>query len=644
MKQALHFIKNFEPLWGNWFVESFLGEGSHSKVFLITKDELGFQYQSALKVFHITQKDSTKALKKEVLEEAQLLYSLRGNSHIVVYEDHQIIDLEDAPSFLILLRMEYLSSLTDFLHQNKTFTFHEFLNMAMDICSALEFCHNNHIIHRDIKPDNIFYKDHTFKLGDFSVSKKIDELHLTYTSVGTPVFSAPEVILNTPYDIRTDIYSLGLVLYKILNRNRLPFTPPAPLLIHPKDIRESIAKRLKGEPIPLPSFCVDQHNKLGEIILKACSFDPDNRFQNAKELKANFIELYKSMSSKELTLNLDLGYEPEAKPLIETEWMQTPLPNKTDKIHYGRAPLLGTELMKTDFSHTELIQEDFFHPDLNQVEKHIPPQDLPYGNLSNGNLMVNWRHCFIFSDVWSGFTLKKRDLEDTTLLLHDYCWHLTLMEDILFYTSGKHADSIYGLNLDTHENRLLVETASSHLAFHESHLYFINKDKNRNLYKTNLEEESPKLILDEYVREFVIYENTLFYTNMDGWIFSFHLLDKASKKCISDDSCGYLNPHLKTLYFVNKNNGNKITQISLDGNNKKVLGEFSAENLNVCQNRIYFSNRNDNFCLYSMDLKGKDPKKLWNAPSEYIHVLGNRVYFLQTSEPKNLCWVDCYKK
>jgi serine/threonine protein kinase len=634
--ESLQFIKKFEPLWGNWNVQKFIGEGSHSKVFLITKEELGFKYHSALKVFHITQKDNAEEFKKEVLGEAQLLYSLRGNSHIVVYEDHQIIDLKDGISFLILLRMEYLSSLTQFLDDNKTITLREFLNMAMDICSALEFCHGNNIIHRDIKPDNIFFKDHIFKLGDFSVSKKIDELHLSYTSVGTPMFSAPEVILNKPYDIRTDIYSFGLVLYKILNANRLPFTQNPPIEVSQKDIRESIGKRLSGETLPFPYSCKDQHINLGETIIKACSFDPQNRFQNATELKNKLVGIFKSLSTEELSIDLFLGHETLERTLQQTELMTACLnENLKDTLHL-KDQLLGTELMN----------ENFFYQELNHVENINTVQCTPYGNLSNGNLMVNIKDLLIYSDVWRDFSLRIKTEEKEELLLYDYCWNLTLneTENTLFYTSGKDEDGIYSLNLQTNDYTTILKTSSTNLVIHGNQLYFINKEENRNIYKTNLLKPDPVLVLPETVKEFLIHNNILFYTNRDGLLFSLNLLDGGSAKCISQDQCRYLNLCDKLLYYVNEKDGNKITKITFDGKRKKILGDFSAEYLNAYKDRIYFSNIEDNFCLYSINTKGEDSIKLWDYPSEYIHIIKNRVYFLQTLEPKKLFWVDCYKR
>ena len=96
------------------------------------------------------------------------------------------------------------------------------------MCSALELCRENNIIHRDIKPQNIFVSRYgVFKLGDFGVAKA-STIRTSADKVGTYSYMAPEVYKGKGYDDRVDIYSLGMVLYWLLNERRGPFLPMPP--------------------------------------------------------------------------------------------------------------------------------------------------------------------------------------------------------------------------------------------------------------------------------------------------------------------------------------------------------------------------------------------------------------------------------
>ena len=99
---------------------------------------------------------------------------------------------------------------------------------ARDIASALESCENARIIHRDVKPGNIFRnRDGLFKLGDFGIARQLDYSTGAHSIVGTPNFEAPEVAFGRPYGHSADIYSLGLVLFVLLNNGQRPFIKPS---------------------------------------------------------------------------------------------------------------------------------------------------------------------------------------------------------------------------------------------------------------------------------------------------------------------------------------------------------------------------------------------------------------------------------
>ena len=149
--------------------------------------------------------------------------------------------------------------------------------MGEELSEALIACHGQGVTHRDIKPDNVFVTAYGgFKLGDFGIARQLESSSgLMSTVAGTRNYMAPEVMLaKGRYDGTVDIYSLGLVLYQLANGGRLPFTEDA-------SDADALERRFSGEPLPAPS---DASPELARVVLKACAFNPQDRYQSAADL------------------------------------------------------------------------------------------------------------------------------------------------------------------------------------------------------------------------------------------------------------------------------------------------------------------------------------------------------------------------
>ncbi|MGN1318306.1 MAG: protein kinase [Lachnospirales bacterium] len=288
-------IKKFEPLWGKWYIKELLDEGGYGKVYRIEREEYGIIYKSALK--HIKVPKSQSEIKSIMMEgydnktittyyedfignlikEFALMSKLRGNSHIVSYEDHNIVKSEDKLQWDIFIRMELLTSLIDYISKNEIGR-KDIIKLGIDICKALEVCQKYNIIHRDIKPENIFVYDvGDFKLGDFGIARQIDKTMAGLSKKGTYTYIAPEIYKGEAYGSTVDIYSLGLVMYRLLNNNRMPFIPPYPQPVTYNDREISLVKRISGKELPKP---VNADGRLAEIVLKACAYNPKDRYEN----------------------------------------------------------------------------------------------------------------------------------------------------------------------------------------------------------------------------------------------------------------------------------------------------------------------------------------------------------------------------
>ena len=293
-------INDYEPLFGEWYVESLIGAGTFGKVYRIKREEYGKTYFSALKWISIpNNKAEIKNLRcdgmdadsiseyfsnivRDLTNEIQLMSRLRGQSCVVSYEDHKIIAKANGIGFNIFIRMELLTSLNDHMLAH-TYSSTDIIHLGINICEALELCQKYNIIHRDIKPDNIFVTDlGNYKLGDFGIARQLERTMSNMSTKGTFNYMAPEVYKQLKYDSSVDLYSLGIVLYRLFNNGRLPFLPLAPNPIRPEDRDESIIRRLSGEPMTFPQ---NAPGRLGEIILKACAYDPKDRYTSPKHLR-----------------------------------------------------------------------------------------------------------------------------------------------------------------------------------------------------------------------------------------------------------------------------------------------------------------------------------------------------------------------
>ena len=287
--------RQYGKVFDHWQIKEFLGSGSGGKtaVFRLVRSDSGWGV-SALKIVNLIEErgdigalsnyqrqeyiDAREERSRNAEQEVRLMDALRGNTNIVDYLDHTFVDWSDDTGFGrdMLIRMELLNDLRNDIRSGKIFSEAEILKIGHDICVALVLCHRKNILHRDIKPENIFQnKDGNYKLGDFGVSRVLDACPDAVASTGIGTFEyGPAEQMTGRYDKRVDIYSLGLVLYELSNDNRLPFA--ASTYVTGKEV----SKRLSGVPFPRPS---NASPALCKVILKACAFNPDERYQSAAE-------------------------------------------------------------------------------------------------------------------------------------------------------------------------------------------------------------------------------------------------------------------------------------------------------------------------------------------------------------------------
>ena len=294
-------IRAYEPLWGIWKIEKQLGRGSYGGVYLAYRADAP-DFRSAVKHVSIpadrselralmdegvaTDLESARAyydkLKDDLLAEIRFMYRLRGCGNIVAYEDHAVVEKKDMPGYDIFIRMELLKPLTEHASSNPL-SQGEVCRLGIDICNALEALEKERILHRDVKPANILVaRDGTYKLGDFGVARQMEKTSMVLSKKGTYSYMAPEVYRGEQAGKTADVYSLGLVMHRLLNGNRAPFLPPDGAITY-QDTELALAKRLAGKALPRPAYADEA---ISAVIGRACAFKPQERFASAGDMRA----------------------------------------------------------------------------------------------------------------------------------------------------------------------------------------------------------------------------------------------------------------------------------------------------------------------------------------------------------------------
>lgn len=180
------------------------------------------------------------------------------------------------------IAMELLTgkTLDELMREQKPMAVSQAVDLVAKICDALAYMHEKDITHRDLKPANIMIcEDGSLRIMDFGIAKAAGMRRVTFTgfspSMGTPDYMAPEQVKGRRGDQRTDIYSLGAILYELVT-GHTPFEGQNPFLL--------MQARITGDPEAPSNFNKDITPQLEEIILHAMEREPRNRYANAKEM------------------------------------------------------------------------------------------------------------------------------------------------------------------------------------------------------------------------------------------------------------------------------------------------------------------------------------------------------------------------
>jgi serine/threonine-protein kinase len=262
---------------GKYRIVARLGRGGMAEVYKAFQPSL--DRYVAVKVLHTFMAEEKDFLAR-FRREAKNVAALRHPNIVQVFD----FDVEDEQYYMV---MEFLDGPTlkgrlEALHlQGKRLPLKDVLRITRDVGSALGYAHERGIVHRDVKPANVILEaSGRVILTDFGVAKILTGTQFTATGtvLGTPAYMAPEQGLGQPGDGRSDIYSLGVMLYEMAT-GRLPFDADTPLAVVMKHIHD---------PLPLPRLVTpDLPESLERVILRALAKDPADRYDRVEAMLAD---------------------------------------------------------------------------------------------------------------------------------------------------------------------------------------------------------------------------------------------------------------------------------------------------------------------------------------------------------------------
>lgn len=252
-----------------------LGSGGMGTVYRAY--DLRLERDVAIKI--LSNEDLGTQGRTRLLQEARAVAKLNHPNIVAVYDAQE----EQGLSFIV---MEFARGKT--LRDKKPNTLSEIIPITRQICAALDHAHNAGIIHRDLKPENIMLVGSRVKLMDFGLARSTkDDFFQDGAIVGTPAYIAPEQLKENWVDARSDLYSLGILLYELVN-GRLPFQSTS--------FHSLILQHLQQAPVPPREINPELDAGFELLILKLLSKDPNDRYPSALAVLEELNALYPTHS------------------------------------------------------------------------------------------------------------------------------------------------------------------------------------------------------------------------------------------------------------------------------------------------------------------------------------------------------------
>ncbi|MCM1159184.1 MAG: DUF5050 domain-containing protein [Bacteroidales bacterium] len=648
------FLHSIQPFFTGWYMEDILGEGSSGTVYRIT-DRKG--NHCALKVIVIITPDDGAlsfeeqdfAAKKACLEEQtnaflaeiKVLQTLKNLDGIVNCEEYTVVDSPGGDRRFVLMRMALLQPLNKVLRMREAeFTGEETADIGIDLLTALSQCRLHHIIHRDIKPSNIFVTgDNRYLLGDFGSARLLEKTMMA-SHKGTLAYMAPEIAAGKSFNSAADIYSLGIVLYQLLNCRRLPFLTPS---FQFADIELAVEKRLSGVLLPCPE---NADEELGAIICKMCAYSPKERYASPEECLA---DLQRYRRHEKLPSKKKHGFRfavPGLLLLVMLLFTANALRENPDRlpipgITSGNVNSPGTIAGDGDwlyYSQDTMGQRGIKISRDKQQKKILCDYTMHDINVTEDYLVFSSRYTVTETDknhsrsILTGLYRMEKDGSNLTCLDDSTVYNPVVYAEYVYYlrNSGD-ANILCRIPLAGGEAETLAEFNSFTFNFYPfgQHLYVYDKGEKR-LIALNLGDGKKTIVIDQPVIRFCIENGFLYYQLPEPDGFSKKLYVHAINPSAPDaeltpaDAVTFpygiseFNVSSGVIYAVSDAAASEeepggIWRVNAGGTPQKIYSG-SAAKLQIVDGTLYFKS---DTAVYSMEAEGGIPQEIEHMTAFY---------------------------
>ncbi|MCH9673121.1 MAG: serine/threonine protein kinase [Gammaproteobacteria bacterium] len=332
-----------------------IGQGGMGTVYLATQESLGRDV--CLKILNASRTDSDEYAER-FLNEARIVASLRHPHIITIYD-------VGATNDVVYIAMEYVGGGDLKQRLEERLPPRTALELLLRVGGAVDMAHQGDIIHRDVKPANIlFRRDGTPLLSDFGIAKQVKletELTSTGTILGSPFYMSPEQAEGIEVDGRTDIYSLGIILYEMLTGER-PYLGDTPIKIIMQHLQQ-----------PLPTL-PEEHARFQPLLERMVAKRPDDRFPNAAAMLDAVIDALDKESSHDVE-----STAPRLAPQKQRAKAGKSAPKRGGRRRIGGLLLFGMLAITTLFGGFYTYSEALSTPTLLNQRSQSAPATRPSG-------------------------------------------------------------------------------------------------------------------------------------------------------------------------------------------------------------------------------------------------------------------------
>jgi serine/threonine protein kinase len=277
---------------GKYKITSILGKGAMGIVYKALDPDINREV--AIKTIRfdlVSEEDDREEMMQRFMREAQAAGKLTHSNIITIYD----VGREKDMTYIV---MQYIEgqSLQKVVSSGEKISTQEVIQLMDQLCKALDYAHDNGIVHRDIKPANILLdKEGKPFIVDFGVARlETSTLTEAGTTLGTPSYMSPEQVMGKKVDRRSDIFSLGSILYELLTGKRA---------FHAQSITTVIYKIINEEPVALTEVKKGLPGGFEQIVCKALAKDPKDRYQTCAEL-ATDLHNFDQLSDKTIPVTM----------------------------------------------------------------------------------------------------------------------------------------------------------------------------------------------------------------------------------------------------------------------------------------------------------------------------------------------------